>query len=1078
MTSTSRSKLLVGSALLLALIAAGWYIQSKSAPSPQGASAGAGPSTAAPEPPTDAGFDPATDIEPSAVEQGVERGTLESPTAITRIPGANPDRVLGQGTQVVDREGLPIADAWVSWSARDGMELGRALERDHGAILARGIHARTDSEGKFQLNVPDLEVESGGVVWVSHVAHRPAWFVIDHPTDIPTSIALAGAGPLRVIVVDADGRPVPGAGVITFLTDQPTSVEGAGLAPAVHAAFVRSATTDDEGRAVLPPALAEQHALAFAGGLRSAPFYGRAPGEIRLQVGEWSWVQGTVRAMGDVDLGAGLSVTTAAWAPAAWKTLGRVSVREDGTFGPTAVAHDPELHLMLRLEGPGVLPFERTLFFPPAGSTNEVTLEAHPALSLPVQVVDEVGAPLQLADLRAWWQKDGAWIHAHARTDAEGSATLAIRPGEIHLQCQRRGFADQALPGRLIDRALEEPIRIQLERAGVITGRVQREGEPVRTFLVEYWIPGGSNSGSHHEQDQVDGAFRIEGAPLGEVVVHVVVPGWPPSPFHRVLVEPGIESEVLVEMPPRLVGRGQVVDAATGDPLPGGTVGTWILENSRLSRPTGIQAMVEAQGNFEILGLAPGSNFLVIDAPGYAQLHRPVQAQGAGPVDLGRFALVREADLTVRLVGPEHLDPTACHVRITGAPADQARPFGVDSTVVFPGYAAGRVSVTVTLPDGTRLREAKSFRGGVPGTLEVVVDDWGTDALAVEVEGLEAVDGSPFLFSSTEISEDSNRDRIVDLVAGRALIPGPFGDVVWINLWDGRGSILLSRLITRAERASGHVKLRFQDERVTLRLIDRRRDPIAAAAVFVGSIPSSGWYAEGRTDSGGRVRLALPPRGRLLLHARFAAGGGMADVELQAVPRDGRELELVLDPDAELQVRFHDGDVPLHGVRAFLFGTGGTRSLALSGSDASGLASSGPIGAGKYHLEAKEHDLWPIFEPLELRPGPNERSVEIRRLGGLKLEARWPGGVALEGARASLRSVEFGRDVADWIAAGKLPAPAGGLVTDERGELRIGGLPNGAYRYTLVAPDGRVASGEVDVPPHAEGRAVVTFAPQ
>lgn len=979
--------------------------------------------------------------------------------------------------QVVDRAGEPIPGAWVSWTPETSNPPRRSLERQHHQVLGRSLHARTNTEGEFELSVTPPTPGQLGTLWVTHEGYSPVWHRLQDARDLPSRIELSALGPLRVLVVDAEGLPVPGAELVTFLTDQPTTPEGFELPPAVHEAFVRTATTDEQGRALLPPGLAEQHVIARSGDLVSAPFYGRAPAEARLSVGEWSWVEGTVRVLGQVDLGRGLFVSTAAWTPTTWRTLGRASVNEQGAFGPVVVPRQADAELKLRLEGPGVLPFERVIPFPPTGSTTSIELEAHPALEVPVRVIDDGGAAVYMADVRAWWTEDGAWIQSHTRTDKDGMALLSIRPGEILVQCQRPGYADLMLPPQVIEARPSDPLVVRMDRAGRFRGRVVRGGEPVATFLLRYWSIDGPGSGSQLEQDRADGAFLVEGAPLGELKVHVYQDGWPPSARYAIRMTPGVEEELLIEMPPRHAGRGELVDASTGKALSQGTIRTWVMDGTRLFEPTGNEAFVAEDGRFEISSLGPGPNMLVIDVPGYAQVKRMVQVDGETPVEMGRIGLVREGDLTVRLHAPPGVDPTRCRVRIGGTNADEAQYFDAGGLARFPGLASGRVQATVTLPDGVRVREAAIFPGGSSGVLDVVVESAEESGLEVIVEGLEGTEGRPFIHSATQLGPDQRRERIVDLEAGRARVSGPFGEAVWIDVYDGT-SILMARHLTHADLASGRVVLQLENERSLVRVSDRGGDPLQSAEVAITVVPDSGWGAFGTTDRSGHVELALPPGRTWLAQVRLADGGGVADLEVPR-RRSGEDvIDLVLDLPARLTLRYMDRGEPLQGVRGFLFGPSGIRSLAVQGSDLEGRAPTGPIGVGSYHLEVTEQGLWPIFEPLEVRSGVHERTIDLRRLGGLAIRANLPGGIAVPGVAAALRSVDFEVDVADWIAAGKLPAPAGGLVTDERGELRIGGLPNGAYRYTLVAPDGRVASGEVDVPPHAEGRAVVTFAPQ
>jgi hypothetical protein len=92
--------------------------------------------------------------------------------------------------------------------------------------------------------------------------------------------------------------------------------------------------------------------------------------------------------------------------------------------------------------------------------------------------------------------------------------------------------------------------------------------------------------------------------------------------------------------------------------------------------------------------------------------------------------------------------------------------------------------------------------------------------------------------------------------------------------------------------------------------------------------------------------------------------------------------------------------------------------------------------------------------------------LQVRRTGGLELEVRSAAGAAIVDATVELRSLEFDVDVADWIAAGRVVAPAGGLRTDTSGRVRVEGLPHGPYRASVGG-----GSSTVEVPAHAVGHA-------
>ena len=96
--------------------------------------------------------------------------------------------------------------------------------------------------------------------------------------------------------------------------------------------------------------------------------------------------------------------------------------------------------------------------------------------------------------------------------------------------------------------------------------------------------------------------------------------------------------------------------------------------------------------------------------------------------------------------------------------------------------------------------------------------------------------------------------------------------------------------------------------------------------------------------------------------------------------------------------------------------------------------------------------------------------VQVRRLGTLRVELSGAGGAPLAGVPISLRSVEFGEDVASWIASGTASASSATMRTDENGVLRVERLPRGSYAWEAGS-----SSGEVVVPPGAEAQVVVEF---
>ena len=148
---------------------------------------------------------------------------------------------------------------------------------------------------------------------------------------------------------------------------------------------------------------------------------------------------------------------------------------------------DEEAKLLIRLEGGGLLPCERRVQFPLPGGHIQIDLEAAAGLQLAATVLDAQGIGVAGAEVRAWWPVDDAWIYAQGRTDSDGHALIFIKPGAVWLQVSAPGYRDVSLPEQEFYAALENPLLIQLDKAGVIRGRVYEGNDPVSAFHVRYW---------------------------------------------------------------------------------------------------------------------------------------------------------------------------------------------------------------------------------------------------------------------------------------------------------------------------------------------------------------------------------------------------------------------------------------------------------------------------------------------------------------------------------------------------------------------------------------------------------------
>ncbi len=288
------------------------------------------------------------------------------------------------------------------------------------------------------------------------------------------------------------------------------------------------------------------------------------------------------------------------------------------------------------------------------------------------------------------------------RSNSEGKFLLSdIEPGRYRLNVERIGYASTPYgrrrpgqPGVVLDvspgQTLDQ-IVVRMEPAGVITGRIlDEDGEPLQRMQVEvlqYSYAEGSRQllprGVAITDDR--GIYRVSGLAADRYYVRVksrdfywaipeqdaeqgyletYYPGTPDS-TQAALVDarPGVEAlgiDIQLFPSPTLQIEGQVIDAVTGRPVPGGFV--FLIDRDRPGWSGRLaQAPVEGQdGRFQMVGLRPGSYRLNVRT-----MIREGQRAGTLDIDLGdRHArgvrIVASPSVTIRgKVGFESDAPAA-----------------------------------------------------------------------------------------------------------------------------------------------------------------------------------------------------------------------------------------------------------------------------------------------------------------------------------------------------------------------------------------------------------------------------------
>jgi len=468
-----------------------------------------------------------------------------------------------------------------------------------GGLSPFPLEATTDAAGRARLG----PIAPGGAA----LGARADGFVargaipVGDPPPPETRIALVRAGVLTGRVVDARGYPIDGATIEIVGTD----VDGAPV-------------YDDPRRA----------------SFRAAHFDAMLAGPTPLvPAGELGVMPGPVPPIP----AAGAPLPTAGVAPTA-ATLGEPPpepwvTRDDGTFRASpaspgrirAIVHHPQY----------VEAQSEVVTLAPGGEAH-VEIVMHQGGSLEGRVLDThdrpvAGARVSVAALRGTMERT-------TRTADDGTFAFAALPVEVSLTAS--ADPDQEEPDVRLQLAVPEGDRKE------VTLRLPPPRDPVAVTVVDdrdFPVAAAQVSASSLAPDaplrttsftDADGAAtlrRAHGLPLR---IEVTAPGHAP----KVVTTDGSGDSLRVELAPAESATGSVVTSRGGDPIAGAEVTLYTDLGVR-------RAHTDAQGEFAIAELAPGSARLRVRAAGYAPVTQTVTIPDGGgrrPFDMPRVELAEE----------------------------------------------------------------------------------------------------------------------------------------------------------------------------------------------------------------------------------------------------------------------------------------------------------------------------------------------------------------------------------------------------------------------------------------------------
>ncbi|MBL8228485.1 MAG: carboxypeptidase regulatory-like domain-containing protein [Bryobacterales bacterium] len=343
-----------------------------------------------------------------------------------------------------------------------------------------------------------------------------------------------------------------------------------------------------------------------------------------------------------------------------------------------------------------------------------------------------------------------------ARTDTSGRFTISgVEPGKYRISVTRNGFVDQdygstdylryGSPVTIAAKQQMRDLTVKMTPNAVITGRVvDEDGEAMAGVQVEAlrnrYSQGKRVLSVYKSANTNDlGEYRIYGLPPGRYFIAAAGRRGPRSspesqdeyvttffagttdPASATYMEVGPAQQASADLRLRKQAtvsvKGRVIDNAAGE---GRRAGVFLTPRSMTFSSNSMRpAMVEANGNFEIRGVAPGAYLLVATS---SQRGRPSIARM--PVDVGNRgvdALTIQIQPAMQLTGRVRLeakDPVnAGSIQLRLAlrdpvgmmgPSVISAPVKADGTFAFTGVTADQYTVSVSaLPDGYYVKHAR-----------------------------------------------------------------------------------------------------------------------------------------------------------------------------------------------------------------------------------------------------------------------------------------------------------------------------------------------------------------------------------
>jgi hypothetical protein len=623
---------------------------------------------------------------------------------------------------------------------------------------------------------------------------------------------------------------------------------------------------------------------------------------------------------------------------------------------------------------------------------------------------------------------------------------------------------------------------ITLAKAGRVVGKVTRGGKPEHNFSVTLWPAAQRyNYNTTAFANATDGEFEIDEAPVGDVSIFATSTECPRGEVKVLHVDAAQNARVELDLPESILGRGRVVDAATGEGISSARLRLYSSWRGDFIGWFGPFRSVNADGTFEIKGFSPGDSRFVVNADGYAGYLGQTTGAVGRELDLGLIALQRAQTLEVRLEPPGSRDFSSWQVNAEGNETYPLQPFNREGISRFENVGPGIYFICVFAPDGRARATELYLEPGREWVVRFPVD--GGRVLDVSVTGADGRTAEEIGATEVIVTHASAqgpcvlRRQTLD-VHGRATFDALPAGVVTVEALDKNGDSL-GLTVTRLETAENSVELRLGAHDLNVLVVDVHGRPLDGTGLQLRA-PQLGfaWWQHGVTDARGEHRFPSLGMPNVLINLNHPTLGMRADIEID-LERRSRDKPVVLTLDAHEHVRIRciDGDTPVPALQVRYFAERCDFCVGSFVTGMDGRAESGPVAHGAFRFSIDQPGVWPASAVIDSRADEAANDVQVMRVGGLELIATRVSGEPLAEAAIELINEQMYTSVSSWIESGLVKRPSNGLATGTDGRLVVDGLPRGSYRWTLRGPGGESGSGRVQVPPRDVAHVEVSTKP-